>query len=339
MKKIRIVHYGIGHDHSPQYLDCIKQFPDLFEIVGICEPNETIRRECSHFPAYDGLRWLTEDEMFAMPDIDAALVEAHDLSLVEYAQKCAEKGWHIHMDKAAGANIEAFHKLLSTIRKKKLVFQIGYMFRYNPLIKNALAMYKSGYIGEIFHIDAFMNTRFDKQKREWISNLPGGNMLYLGCHMIDLTYLFWGLPNRIFPLNKNTNLDGISVNDNAGAVLEYDKGVAFIQASAVEVNGFGRRQFVVSGSNATIEINPLEAPPTAKTCTLEQSYPYQDRATKISLDNFINPDRYTEMMQDFASYIHGQKNNPFTLEYEYQVQKMILAACGQDVDYKTLETI
>ena len=99
---------------------------DLYEIVGICEPNEEMRKKFGDLEAYKGLRWLTEEEMFALTDVDAAIVEAYDLDLVKYAQKCADKGWHIHMDKAAGADIRAYKKLLKTVKEKNLVFQTGY---------------------------------------------------------------------------------------------------------------------------------------------------------------------------------------------------------------------
>jgi predicted dehydrogenase len=89
MKKIRIVHYGIGHDHSNQFMTCLKGYPDLYEIVGICEPNEEVRKKFGGLAAYKDLRWLTEEEMFSRTDVDAAIVEAYDLDLVKYAQKCA----------------------------------------------------------------------------------------------------------------------------------------------------------------------------------------------------------------------------------------------------------
>lgn len=182
-----------------------------------------------------------------------------------------------------------------------------------------------------------MNTCFPKDKREWLSGLPGGDMLYLGCHMIDLVYWFWGVPNKIIPLNKSTGADGVDCVDNACAVFEYDKGVALIRASALEVNGFGRRQFVVCGKNATYEINPLEGPPKTKITDIENSYTYGNYAKETVLEGFTNAMRYEEMMKDFASYVRGEKQNPFTLEYEYQLQKLILAACGQEIDYKTFD--
>lgn len=344
MKKIRILHYGIGHDHSAQYLECIKNFSNIFELVGVCEPNEEIKNNFAHLPVYSDVRWLSEEEAFSMNNIDAVMVEAYDLDLVKYAQKCADKGWHIHMDKAAGTDICAYKKLLKTVKEKNLVFQTGYMFRYNPFVKKAKEMSNNGKLGQIYHIDAFMNTCFNKNKREWISKLLGGDMLYLGCHMIDLVYYFWGVPQRIIPFNKSTGRDDVFGTDNACAVLEYEKGVALVRASAVEVNGFGRRQFVVCGEYATVEINPLEGPPQVRICTIDKMNTrpfacYNDCAEKSCATGFVNKDRYEEMMLDFASYVLGKKQNPFTLDYEFQLHKLILAACGENIDYLLEEKI
>lgn len=338
-KKIRVVHYGIGHDHSPQFLACILQYPELFEVVGVCEPNEKMWDKFSEFEVYSKVPRLTEDEMFSLEDIDAAIVEAYDLDLVSYAQKCADKGWHIHMDKAAGTDIVAYKKLLTTLKQKNLVFQMGYMYRYNYMVKKALEMKEKGELGEILAVDAFMNTCHPAEKREWMSHLPGGDMLYLGCHMVDLVYLFMGVPNKIHCFSKNTRLDGIVFPDNACAVFEYDKGVGLIRASAVEVNGFGRRQLVVSGSKGSVEIKPLEAPTIGRFCSIEEHTTYGDRAREEKAPVGGPWERYDEMMLDFAAYIRGEKANPFTMEYEYRLQKMIFAACGEDIDYRIEENL
>lgn len=40
------------------------------------------------------------------------------------------------------------------------------------------------------------------------------------------------------------------------------------------------------------------------------------------------------MMEDFAKYIRGEKENPYTLEYEARLHRILLAACGYEIDYK-----
>ena len=40
MKKLRVAHFGIAHDHSGVTMECARKYPDVYEIVGICEPDE-----------------------------------------------------------------------------------------------------------------------------------------------------------------------------------------------------------------------------------------------------------------------------------------------------------
>lgn len=62
---------------------------------------------------------------------------------------------------------------------------------------------------------------------------------------------------------KKIKIGQIGIGHNHGeakmlAVLEYKKVLARIYVSSVEVNGWGRRRFMVSGSKGTINIMPIE---------------------------------------------------------------------------------
>ena len=52
------------------------------------------------------------------------------------------------------------------------------------------------------------------------------------------------------------------------------------------------------------------------------------------IDSRIGPTKDDEMMLEFAACIRGEKQNPYTYEYEAQLQRLVLAASGYDVDYK-----
>ena len=43
MKKLRVAHFGIAHDHSGVTMECARKYPDVYEVVGICEPDEAMR--------------------------------------------------------------------------------------------------------------------------------------------------------------------------------------------------------------------------------------------------------------------------------------------------------
>lgn len=52
------------------------------------------------YPKYmEKARCLTLEEAFAIPDLEAAIVETDDTVLTQYAQWAAERGLHIQMDK------------------------------------------------------------------------------------------------------------------------------------------------------------------------------------------------------------------------------------------------
>ena len=59
---------------------------------------------------YEGLKFISEEELFLMDDIDAVVVEPAVPNLIPMAQKCIDKGWHIHLDKPAGVDLEEYKK-------------------------------------------------------------------------------------------------------------------------------------------------------------------------------------------------------------------------------------
>ena len=51
--------------------------------------------------------------------------------------------------------------------------------------------------------------------------------------------------------------------------------------------------------------------------------PYFDDKITIPFDLDASGSRYDEMMKDFYGYIKGTKQNPFTYEHDYLVQKVL----------------
>lgn len=121
----------------------------------------------------------------------------------------------------------------------------------------------------------------------------------------------------------------MDLEDNNLAVLEYDKALARIYVSSVEVNGYGRRQLVVAGSKGTVNICPLEQPTIMTYAdTGMQGGTYADVKTIIPFELDARGGRYDEMMKDFYAYIQGSKQNPFTYEHDYLVQKVLSEIVG-----------
>lgn len=331
MRKIKIVHYGLAHDHSAVTLECARKYPEVFDVVGIVEPDQQIREKFGKHQAYQGLPFFTEEELFSRHDIDAVLCEAQELRSVSDAQKCLDHGLHVHLDKPGGIDFPAFAKLMGDARKKGLTVQMGYMFRYNPAMEYALERVKSGVLGRITGIDGSFSCLHNSEKRQWLRQFPGGMMFYLGCHTIDMMLLINGMPDAVIPFNRSSGCDCDGALDSCFAVLDYPHGVCGVRVNAVEVNGYSRRQLVICGSGGTLEIEPLEQP----TLLRESLLPRTEGVGWADISQHVFPGylpgRYDKMMLEFAAYVRGEKENPFTPEYELDVQKVVLQACGIQV--------
>ena len=324
---IKIGQIGIGHNHGEAKMAAVRKFPELFEVIGYAEEDEEWIRKRGDMKGYQGLPRLSVEEIIEKSD--AVLVECDVWNLTKYAKMCIDAGKHIHMDKPASGSLEEYKALLDSAEAQKLVVQLGYMYRYNPAVLKCFEAAKNGELGEIYSINAEMSTFHNPEYKRWLTNFPGGIMYILGSHLVDLIVYLLGEPQKVTSFLKKTQLDGIDLEDNNLAVLEYEKALARVFVSSVEVNGWGRRQLMVSGSKGTVNIVPLENECTMTWADTEISTNcYEDMKKNIPVRDLPKDCRYDDMMQDFYAYIMGTKQNPFSYAHDYAVQKVICDIVG-----------
>jgi len=234
------------------------------------------------------------------------------------------------MEKPGGTDLALFEELVATLKEKALVFSTGYMYRFNPKIREALDKVKRGELGEIFSVEAQMNCTHAADTRRWLQNFPGGMLFFLGCHLIDLIYQIQGEPEEVIPLSCSTGLGDIHTEDYGMAVFKYKNGISFAKTTDNEMGGYMRRQLVICGEKGTVEIKPLEAAAEGggQYTVVHESYsaswlkPWEMSQSEIH-------DRYDGMMRNFAELVRG-KENPYPYDYELNLYKLILRACGKD---------
>ena len=326
MRKIKIAQIGIGHDHGGLILDSLKKQTDIFELAGIYIPEGEKKYIEPNSKRLDGIKMLTLEEILDNPEIEAVTVETEEKSLSRYSIMAAEKGKHIHMDKPGGTELCEFEKLIEAVRRRKLVFHTGYMYRYNPELMKIKEEIKNGEFGEIYAVEAHMSGIFPQtsEKCQWLEQFKGGMMFFLGCHLVDAIIGIMGVPERIVPFNKCTGIDGVTSEDYGMAVFEYKNGVSFIKTCAQETFGFSRRHIVICGSKKVIEIRPIER--YEEDGMHAYVTDFQDNVPKTRRSDAF--DRYDSMMSSFAQMVCGEKENPYTYDYELAVYKAVTAACG-----------
>ena len=327
MRKIRVAHLGIAHDHSAVTMECARKYPDVFEVVGVCEPDEATRAQFGSEPAYKDIPWLTEKELFSIKDLDAVLCEGHELRSVSDAQKCIDHGLHVHLDKPGGTSLPAFEHLLRSADEKGLTVQMGYMYRWNPAFRYVYNAVKEGRLGEITGVDGSFSVRHTPEKRRWLKQFPGGMMFYIGCHTIDMIMLLCGTPDSVTPFNHSSDTDNDGSIDSSFAVLNYPHCACTVRSNATEFNGYANRRLLVCGTKGTMDILPLECPTLIRETMLDFADDASWRDASRSVFPGFLPGRYDEMMLDFAAFVRGEKKNPYTTEYELALQRVLREAC------------
>ena len=333
MKIIKIAQIGTSQNsHGNDIWNTLRQQDDLFEIVGYALPENEREKFPNRMKDFEGYREMTVDEILNDPEIEAVAVETEEIYLTKYATMVANAGKHLHMEKPGGLNLADFEKLVDMLKTKNLVFSVGYMYRFNPVIRRTIERAKNGEFGKIFSVESHMDHKHDAQIRKWLSNYPGGMMFFLGCHLIDLIYSIKGMPEEVIPLNCSTGIDDIHTDDYGMVVFKYKDGLSFAKASDNEIGGFMRRQLVISGEKGTIEVKPLEyfESPGIQRTDFSESHVNEDSLGPWEHGTSEPYHRYAAMMRNFAELVRG-KENPYSYDYELNLYKLILRSCGKEV--------
>ena len=330
MKKIKVAQIGTSKwSHGSGIWPTMARHPEFFELVGYALPENEREKFPNSIKCFEGYREMTVEEILADPEIEAVTVETEEIYLTKYALMVARAGKHLHMEKPGGVSLSDFEELISVLKEKRLVFSLGYMYRFNPKINEAIERVKAGELGEISSVEAQMSCRHGEELRDWLKVFPGGMTFFLGCHLIDLIYRIQGEPDEIIPLSCSTGFDGVGGKDIGMVVFKYKNGVSFLKTSAAESGAFLRRRLLISGEDGTFEIRPLEqdAEGGGQFSVLHEcfgktwSVPVKETRSEIF-------GRYDAMMINFAEMVRG-KENPFSYDYELKVYKLILKACGE----------
>lgn len=332
MKPIKIGQIGVGHEHASVKMQTLRDLPQYFEVIGFAQEPKPVHSNANH-SAYVGVKQMSVEALLAVPGLQAIAVETNMKDAPQIALQCMDRNLHLHMDKPGGESFETFEQLINGCRKNNLTLQMGYMYRNNIAINFCFDLIRKGILGDIFTIDMTMSWDYDQRYRDFISAYPGCQLYNLGSHLVDLIVGLMGAPDGITSFRKMTRDDGIY--DNGLAVLEYPKATCTLRSSLVEAHGIRHRRMVFHGTKGTAEIYPPEKPwqdvRTAdlhvRLTLLKDTDAYHAGTQIINVGPMVR-DRYEDQLIEFAQAVNGEIENPYSLDHELLVQKVLLAASG-----------
>ena len=352
-RKIRVVHWGIIHNHSQGKWDAVRLLKDDYEMVGWVDDRAStaMRMQEPKVGIYTNYPCFTPQQVFDEVKPDLIVVETANSDLVEISTEIAKHGIPMHMDKPLGIDQKGYRKMSAICENLGVPLQIGYMFRSNEAISKMVELAKGGVIGEVYSIDADLDHSYGYPKYpEYASHYPGGTAYLLACHAIEWAMPMFddAMPLRTYSIIKPAPGDPEWAKTHSLTIMEYPRANVTIRVCSKGTQPC--RHIRIDGTDGSMELEPIEDFRTvkhttglneglAKVDTLEikmyikkvnaaaKKAGYHDGINRI---RFKAPqDRYAGQLKELARIIRGEIPNPPGLyEHDLQVHKVSLDACN-----------
>ena len=320
---MKVGQIGTAHSHAADKIGALRKLVEDFELVGVVEPDAARRAEAERNGAYSGVPWMTEEQLLAAPDVKIIAVETGISDLVPTASRCIHAGKHIHLDKPGGDLLEPFKQLLHAADERKLCVQMGFMLRHNPAFQFLFKAVREGWLGQVFEIYTTMGKVSGDEARRKFAEFSGGGMFDLGGHLVDLVVAVMGQPMGMSVFTRRSRAPSDELADNQMAVFEYPQCMATVRISLMDVDGGKRRQFVVCGSEGTIEIRPME-PPQLQMALIKPREGYRPGFQTVTLP--ASSGRYDDQLKELARVARGEQPPSFGSAHDLIVQECLLKA-------------
>jgi predicted dehydrogenase len=324
-KKVRTGILCIQHSHLEGKLQAMNGNP-AFEVVSVCEPDDSVRRQVGQHALLKPLRWAGMEEILNDKSLDLIVFEGEVRDAVPFGMKVIEAGKHLHLEKPPVNRMGPFRELVEMARKRDLKIQLGYLYRYHAGTDAVLEACRQGWLGDVFMIRAAMNSDRDPDKRAVEGRFPGGSMWELGGHVLDRVIAILGRPEQVRPWLRHDTSIADTVKDNTLAVLEYPKAVAIVVSA--NRDPAMHRSFEAIGTEGSMWIEPLEPVPTLHVHLRDARGPYRKGLQEVKLP--LQP----RFIQDFVELARAiQSGSPLRYSYDHELllQETLLRASGDPV--------
>jgi len=323
--KLKVLFYGLTHEHASGKLATLAAMKDDFEIVSVVDDRATATRP--HFADHPvdpaGLPVVSEAEAFAR-GADVAFVETTNADLMRIAAKCLAHGLPMHCDKPCGEAMEPYRSLVEACRAKDLPFQIGYMYRGNPAVRWIWREVAAGLVGDVAFVEADMNHNYQMDGyTDYIGSFKGGIFYNLGCHLVDMV-----LPLVRGDLRAAERMVGDAPGDPVGSktsvmtLLRFDGTDVILRTSSHMPGGIVCRRLRIDGTKGTIDLCPIERFDGKELKLLLTLKGEAQREISFG----VQTDRYADQLADLAAIVRGEKPNDQDYDRDLRVHEILLRA-------------
>jgi predicted dehydrogenase len=209
---------------------------------------------------------------------DAVFICTPSSRHLDIAQRAAEAGCHLFIEKPVSNTMEGVERLRATVVARKLVAMIGSQWRFHPCVRALRNVMEAGSLGqveraEISYVEYLPDWHpYEDYRMSYAARSElGGGVVLTQIHDYDLACWLFGAPRRVRASGgKLTDLE-IDVEDTAVAVLEG--GNATVRVRQTFASRPPGRSITVAGDRCSATLDLLRAhmvfsPPLAPEITV-----------------------------------------------------------------------
>ena len=235
------------------------------------------------------------------------------------ANKFINKNYSIFIEKPISIDLRGLSQFISKIQKKKIICQVGYQFRYHPLILKLKKIIYNNQYGKItsaqINCSSYLpNWRKGNNYKNEISaknNLGGGVIRELS-HEIDYAYFLFGKFNSLNSNISNTKTLQIETEDSVDLILNNK----FISCN-IHLNfhsHFNERYIKINFEKASIKLDILNN---------EMLIYSKKRTKKYSCNSQTYENLFILEIKDFIKKIKKNNSQNKILKDSHYIMKII----------------
>jgi scyllo-inositol 2-dehydrogenase (NADP+) len=213
--RMGLTHYAILNTH-----------PRVRFVAG-CDSTKFVVKTFERFADVE----LYEDgaEMLAKAQLDFVIVSTPTQSHAPIVRAAIERGLHVFVEKPFTLEYTAGAALVEAVDARRLVNQVGYFLRFNPVLAEARRLVAGGAVGEVVHYKNEMYGRavVRTSKAGWRAEkkMGGGCLLDFASHCLDMSDWFFG-PVKEVGGSSVKSIYSQDVEDCAYATLFHESGAS-----------------------------------------------------------------------------------------------------------------
>lgn len=307
-------------------------------IVGICETNQTLRQQIA--AAYDLGGVYANLDLALSEHWDTAVIAVPAPLHVPIAQRLAEAGVGILIEKPLAVDETGIERLIATLDARQLPAAVAYVYRAHPAVAAMRQAILSGRFGKPLQLVVVSGQNFPHFRPAYrdiyyAHHDQGGGAIQDGLtHAFNACEWLLGPITRLAVDAAHMKLDGIDVEDTVNVIARHDDTVlASYAVNHHQAPNESSITVVCEEGTLRLEIKNHVYKWMSKPCSQweEQAFdlPNQD-------DWFIRQENA------FLDYLEGKAEPLCTLHDAWQtlrVNRAALASMKQDGQWMTVETV